>query len=126
MAENYGDYQLGMTDAQVDVALQLINNMERGSISVTGDGSASLISKTITFQKPHVNIPKVMLQTRFDGSGRPISSFKISAHLTAVSKTSATFVVINSSDVNYPANTPVPNVSFYVDYLVIGQEVKND
>ena len=120
MAENYGDYQLGMTDAQVDVALQLINNMERGSISVTGNGSASLIYKTITFQKPHVNIPKVMLQTRFDGSGHPTSSFKISAHLTAVSKTSATFVIINSSDVNYPANTPVPNVSFYVDYLVIG------
>ena len=120
MAENYGDYQLSMTDAQVDVALQLINNMERGSISAKGDGKSGIISKTITFQKPHTSIPKVMLQVRFDGAGRPTSSFKISAHLTAVSKTSATFVIINSSDVDYPANTPVPNVSFYVDYLVIG------
>lgn len=116
----YGDYQLGLTDAQVDAALTLVHNMEQGTVAISSDGSKSIISKTVQLTSPHTNVPKVMLQIRTSGQGYPTSCFKLCAHVTAVSKTSFDFAVVNSSDTQHPKDTKIPIINFYVDYLVIG------
>lgn len=59
----YTDYQLPLTDIEIANALKLINNMERGTVTLTvTNNTGSVINKTVAFKKSHKN-PIIFLQT---------------------------------------------------------------
>ncbi len=114
----YTDYQLPLTDIEIANALKLINNMERGRLTVNVPKNITgSVDRVINFQKTHT-APKVFLQLRAVGVNNPIQSLAVVEHTT--SKTSAKISLIPSYRTDKGAPGNLHSGTYYVDYLVIG------
>lgn len=118
MPEEYTDYQLEMTDAEINNALKLINNMEKGTASIkVPPNTRGMFNQTVHFGKSHKN-PKIFLQLN-TGSGTPAPFLTVQPIATYIHNTSfqVTLVATNTPDASNVKD--VPSGTYKVDYLII-------
>ena len=118
MADEYTDYQLEMTDVEVNNAFKLINKMEKGTASIkVPPNIRGMYNQTVHFGKSHKN-PKIFLQLNI-GSGAPTPALTMQPIATYIHDTFfyITLVAANSPDISNIKE--IPSGTYKVDYLII-------
>ena len=114
------DVKLDYSAEEINNLLAKMNSIEYGSfdITVASGNTASIVSKTRTYQKTHTN-PKIFLQVQTKTTASTTNSYSIIAIPFAVDS-SLYNVAIFVPVANAPDAVPVPNGTFTINYLIVG------
>lgn len=116
MAE-YTDYQLPLTDAEIKNALNIVHNMQRGTVTINASGNNAIETVTVYLGTNHIT-PKVFLQ--LNAKTNTISpSWGIVPVVSEVTDTQFNVSLVapgsKESDIR-----KVAAGTYYIDYMVIG------
>ncbi|MGN1132821.1 MAG: hypothetical protein ACI4RN_00025 [Oscillospiraceae bacterium] len=114
------DVKLDYSAEEINNLLAKMNSIEYGSFNITvaSGNTASIVSKTRTYQKTHTN-PKIFLQVQTKTTTSSIDSFSVIAIPFSVNSSSYN-VVIFVPVANAPDVVPVPSGTFTINYLIVG------
>ena len=118
MANEYTDYQLEMTDAEINNALKLINNIEKGTASIkVPPNTRGMYNQTVHFGKSHKN-PKIFLQLNIKSS-KPTPYYTFHPIVSNVENTCFDISLIASNSPDSANFKQIPSGTYNVDYLII-------